>query len=277
MKSATGIKVLAIASAVAFAPGRALSAPEPSPSSATAVGAANETADVSTLTGRQIVDRMIDLVNPVRMKGEVEQTIETTSGQDRTFVYENYTDNRGEKNLIRYKSPSRVKGQAILMRNHADDIWAYFPRTGRTRKLATHAKKQKLMGSDFTYEDLGSGESWLDDYEIERKKDADRGGTDCFSIYFREKEGVDASYPKMHMFARIDNFYPVEIRYFDEREVLLKTLYFHDIVDIEGFPTAMRMEMVNAGDGSKTLLKTLSVTYETTFPEGFFTARQLAQ
>lgn len=245
---------------------------------AAGAGAASGNAAGETgLTGRMIVDRMIDLVNPVRMKGEVEQTIETTSGRNRTFVYENYAAGKGEMSLIRYKSPSRVRGQAILMLNHADDIWAYFPRTGRTRKLATHAKKQKLMGSDFTYEDLGSGDSWLEDYDIEKKEDAEKDGRTCYSLEFTKKDGVDVSYPKMLVFVRTDNFYPVEIRYFDDRDILLKTLYFRDIVDVEDMPTAMLMEMANAKDGSKTVMKTLSVTYDITFPDGFFTARQLKQ
>ena len=42
------------------------------------------------------------------------------------------------------------------MLNDGDDIWTYFPRTRRVRKLASHAKKQKVPGSDFSFGDFSS-------------------------------------------------------------------------------------------------------------------------
>ncbi len=46
------------------------------------------------------------------------------------------------------------------MLNNADNIWTYFPRTKRVRKLASHAKKQKVQGGDFTFEDFSSSNIW---------------------------------------------------------------------------------------------------------------------
>ena len=78
----------------------------------------------------------------------------TTSGKKRTFIFEAWSRDKGEKSLIRYLEPRRAKGQATLMLNNADDIWMYFPRTQRVRKLATHAKKQKA-GAPFSVKIAG--------------------------------------------------------------------------------------------------------------------------
>ena len=108
-----------------------------------------------TLTSQEIVNKMNEVINPQTAQAKAKVTIITSSGKERTFIYNSFTKDRGEKNLIRYLEPKRAKGQAMLMLNNADDIWAYFPRTKRVRKLATHAKRQKWEGSDFSYEDMG--------------------------------------------------------------------------------------------------------------------------
>ncbi|MEA3421029.1 MAG: outer membrane lipoprotein-sorting protein, partial [Acidobacteriota bacterium] len=113
------------------------------------------------LTGEDIIQKVNELINVQTSYGKAKMIIITSSGSKRTFIYESWSKNKGEKNLVRYLEPTRVKGQAILMLNHSDDIWMYFPRTQRVRKLATHAKKQKMQGSDFSYEDMGSGDEFI--------------------------------------------------------------------------------------------------------------------
>jgi len=115
-------------------------------------------------TGDEIIRKVNDLINVETAYSRSKMTITTTSGQERTFISESWTKDRGEKNLVRYLEPARVKDQAVLMLNNADDIWMFFPRTQRVRKLATHAKKQKMQGSDFSYEDMGSGETFINDF-----------------------------------------------------------------------------------------------------------------
>ena len=229
------------------------------------------------MTGEQMVKKVMDLVNPVRMKSTLEQTIETSSGEERKFTYEMFSENKGEKTLMRYTEPSRVKGQAFLMQNFSDDIWAYFPKTGRVRKLATHAKKQKVMGSDFTYEDLGSGESWLEDYDTSRETDQKVEGFECHKLSMTAREGVDVSYPRMNVFVRKDNYLPVVIDYYGENNDHLKTLKFDDVEVIEEIPTAKKMIMKNVKDGTQTVLKTLTVTYRVEFEPDFFSSRELSK
>jgi len=123
------------------------------------------------LTGEEIIQKVNDLFNFDSSYSKSKMTIVTTSGQKRTFISESWSKNKGEKNLVRYLEPRRVKGQAVLMLNNADDIWMYFPRTQRVRKLASHAKKQKMQGSDFSYEDMGSGDAFIKDFSSKKLED----------------------------------------------------------------------------------------------------------
>jgi len=42
-------------------------------------------------------------------------TIINTSGEERNFIYDSYSKNKGEKNLIRYIEPKRVKGPVTFL------------------------------------------------------------------------------------------------------------------------------------------------------------------
>ncbi|MCK4656487.1 MAG: outer membrane lipoprotein-sorting protein, partial [candidate division Zixibacteria bacterium] len=79
------------------------------------------------LTGPEIIQKVSDQMNQETSYAVMKLTIVTTSGKEREFAYESFSANEGEKSVIKYKSPVRVKGQAMLFLNNADDIWSYDP------------------------------------------------------------------------------------------------------------------------------------------------------
>jgi hypothetical protein len=203
------------------------------------------------------------------------QTITTSSGQQRTFEFEMFTADEGEKTLMRYLKPSAARGQAFLMLNNADDIWTYFPRTKRIRKLSSSSKNQKVQGSDFSFEDMGSGDSWKEEYVSTNLGSEKYDDTDCWKL---ESIGIpeqNPSYPKMEVLMRMSDFYPIKIDYFDENDYAEKTLLMSDIKEIEGVPTAMQMTMKNHLEGTETTMQTLSISYSWEPPDNFFSEREL--
>ena len=163
------------------------------------------------LTGEEIINKVNGLINQDTVQAKIKMTITTTSGQKRIFVYDSYSKNKGEKNLIRYIEPKRVKGQAILMLNYANDIWIYFPRTKRIRKLASQSKSQKMEGSDFSYEDTGASDTFIIDFTSNK-------------LGSEKKEGSETGYSRLIMWIIKDSFFPVVIDYYgrDNPELLIK-------------------------------------------------------
>jgi len=229
------------------------------------------------LTGEDIIQKVNDLMNVQTAYGKAKMTIVTTSGQKRTFIYESWSKNKGEKNLMRYLEPRRVKDQAVLMLNNADDIWMYFPRTQRVRKLATHAKKQKMQGSDFSYEDMGSGDAFITDYTPERLKDEKMEGYDCYKVELGRKPESDMSYSRLIMWVIKENFVPIVIDYYHEDDPSLheKRLVQSDIRIIDDLPTAMKVVMLNKNDNTQTEMELLEVKYDLTLDDNMFTERSL--
>jgi outer membrane lipoprotein-sorting protein len=229
------------------------------------------------MTAEDIIQKVNDQFNTETSYGKSKMTIVTTSGEKRTFIQESWSKDRGEKNLVRYLEPRRVKDQAVLMLNHADDIWMFFPRTQRVRKLATHAKKQKMQGSDFSYEDMGSGDSFITDFISKRLDDEQKEGQDCYKLELTRKPESDSSYSRLVMWIIKENFLPVFIEYYDESDpsYLLKSMIASDFQVIDGIPTAMKIVMHNENDNTETEMELLEVKYNISLSDDMFTERSL--
>jgi len=229
------------------------------------------------LTGEDIIQKVNDTMNVETSHGKAKMTIVTTSGSKRTFVQESWSKDKGEKNLVRYLEPRRVKDQAVLMLNNADDIWMFFPRTQRVRKLATHAKKQKMQGSDFSYEDMGSGDAFINDYVSKRLEDEESEGYDCYKLELARKPESDLSYSRLIIWVIKENFVPIAIDYFDEDDPSrrLKRLVQSDVRVIDGIPTAMKAVMLNLNDNTQTELEMMEIKFNIPLEDSMFTERAL--
>jgi len=229
------------------------------------------------LSGPQIIQKVNDQMNQESSEATMTMTIITSSGQERTFEYLSYSKNFGEKNLVIYKAPSRVKGQKMLMLNHADDIWAYFPRTKRVRKLATHAKKQKFEGSDFSNEDMGSGDSFSTDYDAKLLGEENKNDHECYKVELKKKQNTDGSYSRLIIWIRKNDFVPLVIDYYDEKNPgrLLKTLTQSNIKIIDGVPTGTKMVMFNNNDNTSTSMELKEIKFNVPLDDVLFTERGL--
>jgi outer membrane lipoprotein-sorting protein len=229
------------------------------------------------LTADEIVEKVNDVMMVDQMKAKIKMTIITTSDQERSFVYTFFSKNSGEKTLIRYLEPRRVKDQATLMLNNADDIWSYFPRTKRVRKLATHAKRQKMQGSDFSYEDMGSGDTFIKDYDSQRRNDEEKEGFECYKLELTRKQDSDAGYSRLIVWARKTDFLPVTIDYYDDEkpDILTKELVQSNFKTIQNQPTAMNWIMYDKQDDTYTKMELLEVDYNVDLDDDMFTERAL--
>jgi len=228
-----------------------------------------------TITADTIIQKVTRVMNPAQSKAKMKMTIMTTSRKTRTFVYQAYSKNHGEKTLMKYLEPKRVKGQAILMLNNADDIWVYFPRTRRVRKLATHAKKQKMEGSDFSYEDMGAGNAFIDEFESQLLGEKKREGKLCYKLELKRKPKSSSGYSRLVMWVDKEDFIPLVIDYYqdDDSTLLEKQLVLSDIEVIDNIPTPMQMVMFNKLDRTRTDMEFLEVTYKVDLGDDLFTER----
>jgi outer membrane lipoprotein-sorting protein len=227
----------------------------------------------------QIVRQANDVLNQETAFAKMKMTIVTTSGDTRELFFDSWMKDRGAKTLIRYTAPPRVKGQAMLLLNSAADIWSYFPRTRRVRKLASHAKKQKMQGSDFSYEDMGSGDSFVTDFSHRLLGEESVDGHTCYKVELLKKEGTDSSYSRIFIWVEKERFVVWRLDYYDENEpdVLAKRLTVSEVKVVDGVPTPMVMVMHNQLDGTETSQEFLEVSYNIKLDDAIFTERGLEE
>jgi outer membrane lipoprotein-sorting protein len=187
-----------------------------------------------------------------RMK--ITQTVFTPGGDSRTFKILTYSQNGNEKGLTEYVEPNQVRGMKILTLNDGDDIWSYFPRTNRVRKIASSARNRKVQGSDFTYDDMAQGKM-AKQWQGEVKGSEKLNGKDCFKLELRPTASGPKSYSKIIAWvAKADNT-AQRVEYFDLDGDKVKQLDIGDYKKVSGVAIPFEYTMTNLTDGGKTVMK----------------------
>ena len=224
------------------------------------------------LTTQQIIQKIDANEQVESSEGEMQQIITTTDGSERTLTMKMYTKDRNDKQLSIYTDPVRVKGDKILMLDDGNEIWFYTPKTDRVRHLASHARRQKVQGSDFSYEDMASG-NLQKKFASTLKGEEEIDGRTCYKLELIPNEH-GPSYQKLELWADKERFVTLRIDYYDENG-LSKRLLLTDIKNIDGYWYAMTMTMQNLIEGGKTVIKTLDINFKTNPPEKLFSTNYL--
>ncbi len=233
-----------------------------------------QSALASSLSAEQILMEIDKVEKYDHVYMETRQTITTSNGDKRTLKIKSWSMDTGDKQLSVYTYPKRVSGVKILMLNDGDDIWSYSPKTRRTRHLASHAKKQKVMGSDFSYEDIGGGKM-SKRYTGAVVKEETIDGINCFVLDLKPTP-KGPSYDRILAWVGKTDFAIRKIDYFDDgNQKAFKTLFLKKIKKISGHLVPMEMTMKNNEDGGETENISLSVDFNKTIKADIFDSQKL--
>jgi hypothetical protein len=135
----------------------------------------------------------------------------------------------GDKSLNIFLNPKDVKGTKMLTWSHKnkdDKQWLYLPSLKRVKKISSKNKSSSFMGSEFSYEDLGSQE--VEKYSFKFIKDGKSKGGEA--VHFIERIPKSKSgYSKQVVQISKDHLNAVYIEYFDRKGELLK------VADVQDF------------------------------------------
>lgn len=209
-------------------------------------------------------------------KIELTQTVVAPDGEKRTFEMLSYSQNGNEKGLTEYLSPNQVRGMKILTLGDGDDIWVYFPRTNRVRKIASSARNRKVQGSDFTYDDMASGKmakSWKGKVLGSEKKN----GVDCHKLALTPTKSGPKSYSKITAWIDKSKHVAVSIDYYDEDGEKTKRLDIGGYQKINKVLIPHKYTMTNELDGGKTVMKVKQAEVNLRLKSGLFTEAGLGR
>ena len=130
----------------------------------------------------------------------------------------------GNKSLFVFDEPRGVKGTALLIHSHRegpDDQWLYLPALKRVKRISSSNRSGSFMGSEFSYEDLGTPE--VEKYKYRHLKDEACGELEC-SVVENVPVEKGSGYTRQVVWRDKDELRIWKIEYFDRKNAHLKTL-----------------------------------------------------
>ena len=236
-------------------------------------------ATAQELTGQQILDAMsFDTILSGSGTAELTMITENARGAQRSYAVKVHlkTDDAGDKQFLEYLAPADVRGTKFLSINdegQESQMWLYMPALGRERRIASHMTGDSFMGTDFTYDEIGGGFNYDDDYSTRRLGDEEVGDVACYVLELTA-DSADALYGKIQMWVRIDQMVPVKIAFFGEGELLAKTLSMDNYQSLSGDLIPHDLVMTDEVQGTRTILEITSMSQEDV-ADDIFTVRNL--
>jgi outer membrane lipoprotein-sorting protein len=187
-----------------------------------------------------------------------------------SYYFKDYGDT--DKILMVFQSPRDVAGTGYLSFSYDDeskdeDMWLYLPAMRRVRRITGSGKGDSFMGTDFTYEDMGSRSLARDTFSFQGEEAID--GEVCRVVEALPKDKSDP-YGRRVIWVRKDSNIIAAADYYDRQGKLLKTLRVSDIRKIDGIWTARKMEMTNVQDKHSTLIEMSEIKFNIPLEDNLF-------
>jgi len=236
-------------------------------------------ATAQELTGQQILDEMsFDTILSGSGTAELTLITENAKGAQRDYAVKVYlkTDDSGDKQFLEYLAPADVRGTKFLAINEVgqeSQMWLYMPALGRERRIASHMTGDSFMGTDFTYDEIGGGFNYNDDYTAKRLNDEKIVDVDCYVLELSANSS-DALYRRIDMWVKKDQMVPIKIAFYGEGGTLAKTLTMDNFQPLSGDLIPHDLVMKDEVQGTRTILNITEMSQEDV-DDGVFTVRNL--
>ncbi len=209
---------------------------------------------------------------------EAEMVLISASGHERVRRFRAFvkTDDPVRRALIRFLSPADIEGTGFLTIEKAGgdtEQFLYLPALKRARRIASSQKSMSFVNSDFTYEDMERRP--VDDSQHRLAGEETINGVPCWVLESTPTESRPSQYGLVRTWAAKESAVPLRTHYFDKKGTLIKTYEVRSLAKIQDIWTEMEVVMHQLKDEHQTVIKTLSVRYNTGLGDDAFSVRAL--
>ena len=224
---------------------------------------------VHAQSGTKILEQADNVETAAKdMTAEIRMTLIEKGKSDRVreaTILQKGTDKR----MFRFKSPADIKGVGVLTIG-TDTIHFYMPEFRKLRRIAGHVRNDTFMGTDFTFDDMGSMR-YSDNYNVTDVKQ--EGAYNILTL--KPKEGSGKPYGHLKMWVRKADSVFTKIEYYSKSSKLLKVMTRGNIKKHGKYYLCHRIEMRDARSGHRTVMDILSVQFDKGLTDDLFTTRYL--
>lgn len=176
-----------------------------------------------------------------------------------------------KRRLLRFLEPRDIAGFSVLSKD-PETLYVYEPSLGKVRRVASHAKKQTMLGLDFT---LSEAESFRlgSDY-TPRLIGEDE---EHYMLFLAQKEGRDKAWPIQKVEVSKKTWHAARIEYCDEKEKVHKTETRYGLKKMGGRMIASVMKMFDHTRKHSTIYDVKEARFDQDLPDEMFTKRYLVR
>lgn len=220
------------------------------------------------LTPKEILQKMDAVRSYKTAQMAAAMTIIDKNGTETKMRLLSYEKNAGDKSIMIFTYPPRLKNTAILM--VGDKIWYYNRRTNRVRLLSRAAKKGSMMGSGFSYNDISL------DYEKDFTANIVKEDDKKYILKLFPKD-EDRSYKYLIAEVPKEHYIITKCEYFKESNLKFKEMVASNLKRIKNYLIPLNIEMFEIGNNKTTkfMIDGMNVKYDVELKDSLFSERNL--
>nr|WP_321294830.1 outer membrane lipoprotein-sorting protein [uncultured Sphaerochaeta sp.] len=229
------------------------------------------------LDGTQVMWEVYNRDSGDTMSANLVMTITNARGSVRERSIAQYRQNLNgvESKLMFFLSPSDVRNTSFLSFSYEDgrndDQYIYLPALKRVKRIASDSKNDSFMGSDFTYDDMGSRHPDLDRHTVLRTETLDGLPT----LVVESIALGDEDYPRTLSWVVDGQWFGLKKEFYLPDGSLGKTLTIDAFDEIDGIAVITDMTMSNHKQNTSTRIQMQDVEFNLEFESNFFSERQM--
>lgn len=199
---------------------------------------------------------------------KLKMTLVDKAGKESVREAESYQKGN-DKRIFRFTSPASQANIAFL--SLPDEVmYIYLPAYQKERRIASHIKNQGFSGTDFSYDDMES-KLYSERYDAVSVKT--EGNNYILEIVPKPTNKTD--YSKMVLTMGKNNYYPINVKYYDKAGKQVKELNNTKIEQKGKYWTATEFEMKDLRKGTKTKMQFTSIEFDKGISDDEFSVRKL--
>jgi outer membrane lipoprotein-sorting protein len=229
-------------------------------------------AEEPPLTPKKILDKVDDLFRSRSSHGFGTMTVATAHWK-RSLSLEMWSKGK-DRSLVRILAPKKEKGTTTL--RSGNDIWNYLPKVNRVIKLPSSMMAASWMGSHFTNDDLVKESRMADDYTFEITFVGENESEEVVEVTCHPKPEAAVVWGKVLVRARLKDYLPLFVKYFDEDLRHARTMTFSQVSELGGrmLPAVVTMVPEEKPDES-TVIRYEKMEFDLDLDNDFFSLRTL--
>jgi outer membrane lipoprotein-sorting protein len=191
---------------------------------------------------------------------------------ERSMSMESWSE--GEKlSLVRVTAPQKDRGNGTLI--DGNKMWSFSPKVNRVIKVPSSLMNQSWMGSDFSNKDISRTDDIILQYDHALLSETVQDGITVYEIESIPHEDAAVVWGREVLRIRSDNVM-LDQRYYDQDDVLVKTLRTLEVSEMGGRAVAARQRMVKEDSAEEwTEIRVDSIEFNIELGSNVFTLSNL--